>query len=99
MRDFTSEVMFRRNYIFETVKKAFERYGYAPIETPAMENIQTLTGKYGDEGDRLIFKVLNVPIKLQPVPVDPFNFLQIEQKQIMYGIGPSLSTSNVTFLQ
>ena len=59
MRDFTSEVMFRRNYIFETVKKAFERYGYAPIETPAMENIQILTGKYGDEGDRLIFKVLN----------------------------------------
>ncbi len=59
MRDFTSEVMFRRNYIFETVKSAFERYGYVPIQTPAMENIQTLTGKYGDEGDRLIFKVLN----------------------------------------
>ena len=59
MRDFGSEVMFRRNYIFETVKRAFECYGYAPIETPAMENIQTLTGKYGDEGDRLIFKVLN----------------------------------------
>lgn len=59
MRDFKSEVMFRRNYIFETVKKTFECYGYAPIETPAMENIQTLTGKYGDEGDRLIFKVLN----------------------------------------
>ena len=59
MRDFTSEVMFRRNYIFETVKTAFECYSYAPIETPAMENIGTLTGKYGDEGDRLIFKVLN----------------------------------------
>ena len=59
MRDFTSEVMFRRNYIFETVKSAFECYGYTPIETPAMENIGTLTGKYGDEGDRLIFKVLN----------------------------------------
>ena len=59
MRDFTPEVMFRRNYIFETVKSAFECYGYAPIETPAMENIGTLTGKYGDEGDRLIFKVLN----------------------------------------
>ena len=59
MRDFTSEVMFRRNYIFETVKLAFERYSYTPIETPAMENIETLTGKYGDEGDRLIFKILN----------------------------------------
>jgi len=59
MRDFTSEVMFRRNYIFETVRSAFECYGYAPIETPAMENIGSLTGKYGDEGDRLIFKVLD----------------------------------------
>ena len=58
-RDFTSKVMFRRNYIFNKVKSCFERYGYAPIETPAMENIETLTGKYGDEGDRLIFKVLN----------------------------------------
>jgi histidyl-tRNA synthetase len=59
MRDFTSVVMFRRNYIFEIVESAFKRYGYAPIETPAMENIGTLIGKYGDEGDRLIFKVLN----------------------------------------
>ncbi len=59
MRDFNSDIMLRRNYIFETVKKSFENYGYAPIETPAMENISTLSGKYGDEGDRLIFKVLN----------------------------------------
>ena len=59
MRDFNSDVMQKRNYIFETVKTVFECYGYAPIETPAMENINTLTGKYGDEGDRLIFKVLN----------------------------------------
>ena len=58
-RDFTSKVMFRRNYIFKKVKSCFERYGYAPIETPAMENIETLTGKYGGEGDRLIFKILN----------------------------------------
>ena len=58
-RDFTSKIMFRRNYIFNKVKSCFERYCYAPIETPAMENIETLTGKYGDEGDRLIFKVLN----------------------------------------
>ena len=59
MRDFNSDVMQKRNYIFKTVQSAFERYGYTPIETPAMENISTLTGKYGDEGDRLIFKVLN----------------------------------------
>ena len=56
MRDFTSAVMFRRNYIFETVKSAFERYGYAPIETPAMENISALTGKYGDEGTPIVEK-------------------------------------------
>jgi len=59
MRDFNSEVMQKRNYIFEIAQATFERYGYAPIETPAMENIGTLTGKYGEEGDRLIFKVLN----------------------------------------
>ena len=58
-RDFTSKVMFRRNYIFKKVRSCFERYGFAPIETPAMENIETLSGKYGQEGDRLIFKVLN----------------------------------------
>ena len=59
MRDFNSDVVQRRDYIFETVKTAFECYGYTPIQTPAMESIGTLTGKYGDEGDRLIFKVLN----------------------------------------
>jgi len=58
-RDFNSKVMFRRNYIFKKVRSCFERFGYSPIETPSMENIETLTGKYGDEGDRLIFKVLN----------------------------------------
>ena len=59
MRDFSPIVMFRRNYIFSVIKAAFEKYSFSPIETPAMENLQTLTGKYGDEGDRLIFKVLN----------------------------------------
>lgn len=59
MRDFSPSVMFRRNYIFSVVKSSFEKYGFSPIETPAMENLETLTGKYGDEGDRLIFKVLN----------------------------------------
>ena len=59
MRDFSPSVMFRRNYIFSVVKSTFEKYGFSPIETPAMENLDTLNGKYGDEGDRLIFKVLN----------------------------------------
>lgn len=58
-RDFAPEVMVRRNYIFSVIRSAFERYGYLPLETPSMENLSTLTGKYGEEGDQLIFKVLN----------------------------------------
>ena len=70
MRDFNSDVMQKRNYIFETVQSAFERYGYTPIETPAMENTETLTGKYGYEGDRLIFKVLNSGDYLSKADID-----------------------------
>lgn len=63
-RDFLPQVVQRRNYIFNTIKEVFEKYGYAPIETPAMENLETLTGKYGEEGDRLIFKILQRGDKL-----------------------------------
>lgn len=58
-RDFLPEVMIRREYIFDTIKKVFKKYGYAPIETPSLEKLSVLTGKYGEEGDRLIFKILN----------------------------------------
>ena len=58
-RDFGPRVMARRNWMFGVMRKAFERYGFLPIETPAMENLHTLTGKYGEEGDQLIFKILN----------------------------------------
>lgn len=58
-RDFAPEQMVRRNHIFDTIRSVFEAHGYQPIETPAMENLSTLLGKYGDEGDRLLFKVLN----------------------------------------
>ncbi len=58
-RDFSPEVMIKRNYIFDTIRQVFKLYGYQPIETPAMENLSTLMGKYGEEGDRLLFKVLN----------------------------------------
>ncbi len=58
-RDFSSEEMMKRNYIFDTIKKIYHKFGYLPIETPAMENNSVLLGKYGEEGDRLIFKVLN----------------------------------------
>src|SRR5690606_3709846 len=58
-RDFSSEVVRKRNYIFSTIRSVFELYGFEPLETPAMENIDTLMGKYGEEGDKLIFKILN----------------------------------------
>ncbi len=58
-RDFSPVEMQRRNYIFDTIKSVFRKYGYQQIETPAMENLSTLTGKYGDEGDKLIFRILN----------------------------------------
>ena len=58
-RDFLPEVMVRRNYIFDTIKSVFKRYGFQPIETPSMENLSTLLGKYGEEGDKLLFRILN----------------------------------------
>ena len=58
-RDFSPAVMLKRNYIIEVIKKAFKTFGFLPIETPSMENLSTLMGKYGEEGDRLIFKILN----------------------------------------
>src|SRR6187397_3282978 len=58
-RDFGPDVVRKRNYILTTIKAVFEVYGFEPLETPAMENLETLMGKYGDEGDKLIFKILN----------------------------------------
>ena len=58
-RDFGHEEMARRNYIFDTIRSVFRLYGFSQIETPAMENLSTLMGKYGDEGDKLLFKILN----------------------------------------
>lgn len=58
-RDFSPIEMARRNYIFDTIREAFRLYGYKQIETPAMENLSTLMGKYGEEGDKLLFKILN----------------------------------------
>lgn len=58
-RDFQPEVLRKRHFIIDTIKNQFELYGFAPLETPAFENIETLMGKYGDEGDKLIFKILN----------------------------------------
>ena len=59
MRDFSPEEMAKRNYIFNTIRQVYALYGFSQIETPAMETLQTLMGKYGEEGDKLLFKVLN----------------------------------------
>ena len=63
-RDFLPNTMAKRNYIFSTIRTVFEKYGFAPIETPTIEKTETLMGKYGEEGDRLIFRVLNLGDKL-----------------------------------
>lgn len=58
-RDFSPAEMAKRNYIFDTIRSVFRNYGYSQIETPSMENLSTLMGKYGEEGDKLLFKILN----------------------------------------
>src|SRR5215467_3249175 len=73
-RDFGPDVVRKRNYILNTIRNVFELYGFQPLETPAMENLETLMGKYGEEGDKLIFKILNNgldnPAKEQQVKED-----------------------------
>ncbi|TNE97379.1 MAG: histidine--tRNA ligase, partial [Deltaproteobacteria bacterium] len=58
-RDFSPAEVIKRQYLFDTIRKSFQKFGFMPLETPSMENLSVLTGKYGEEGDRLIFKILN----------------------------------------
>ena len=76
-RDFSPEIMLKRNYIMQVIKNAFQIFGYLPIETPSMENSSTLMGKYGEEGDRLIFKILNSGDYLKKVD------LNLDSKKMM----------------
>lgn len=69
MRDFSPAEKSRRDYIFDTIRGVFSRYGYQPLETPAMEKLDTLLGKYGDEGDRLLYRVLNSGDFLKGIPL------------------------------
>lgn len=92
-RDFSPIESARRQYIFNTIRKVFELHGYQPLETPAMENLQTLTGKYGEEGDRLIFKILNSGDFLKPLrttedlPEDSAKAIsQISEKALRYDL-------------
>ncbi len=75
-RDFSPQEMVKRNYIFDTIKQVFQRYGFLPIETPAMENLSTLMGKYGEEGDKLIFKILNSGNPFSELDNDDLNKIQ-----------------------
>ena len=72
-RDFGPQQMLVRNHIFSTIKSVFQSFGFAPLETPAMENLSVLTGKYGDEGDQLIYKVLNSGDFLSDVKPEDFS--------------------------
>ena len=72
-RDFGPEEMIKRTYIFDTIKSVFRTCGFQPLETPAMENLSTLLGKYGDEGDKLLFKILNSGDFLSGIPSEETN--------------------------
>ncbi|MGN0202768.1 MAG: histidine--tRNA ligase [Candidatus Cryptobacteroides sp.] len=77
-RDFGQQEMAERNYIFDTIRSVFKTYGYAQIDTPAMENLQTLLGKYGEEGDKLLFRILNSGDAFSGIDYDSFRCGDVE---------------------
>lgn len=82
-RDFGPVEMAKRNYIFDTIKSVYALYGFQQIETPAMETLHTLMGKYGEEGDQLLFKVLNSGDYLKKITdeeLDERNVLKLQTK-------------------
>lgn len=90
-RDFSPVEMIRRNYMFDTIRGVFRRYGFLPLETPAMENLSTLMGKYGEEGDKLLFKILNsgdFAAKVSPEELEASNTLaaKICEKGLRYDL-------------
>lgn len=97
-RDFTPIEMMRRNYIFSTIRKVFEKYAFLPIETPSMENLATLMGKYGEEGDRLLFKVLNSGDFKQNVDFESLNSTQLASKICEKGLRYDLTVPFARFV-
>lgn len=81
-RDFLPQEVARRNFIFNTIKSVFRKYGFQEIETPAIERLETLTGKYGDEGDKLLFKILNSGDYFKDVPADAMGNAQLATKYL-----------------
>jgi len=100
-RDFIPSEMANRNYIFDTIKKYFKRYGFSAIETPAMENLSTLMGKYGEEGDKLLFKILNSGdfiSKVRPELLQNPESLKITQKISEKGLRYDLTVPFARFV-
>jgi len=100
-RDFTPIEMVRRNYIFDTIRSVFKTYGYSPIETPAMENLSTLLGKYGEEGDKLLFKILNSGDffdKVDPNIIKPGNSNQLSLSLCEKGLRYDLTVPFARFV-
>jgi len=108
-RDFSPDVVRRRNYIFNVIRGIFEKYGFQPLETPALENLSVLTGKYGEEGDKLLFKILNSGDFLKGVKVssEKLNYRkltpEISEKGLRYDLTVplaryvSMNLNEVTF--
>ena len=88
-RDFSPEEVRKRNYIVQKIQEAFQRYGFQPIETPSFERTETLMGKYGEEADRLIFRILDAGDFLKEVPQEIFQE-QNSQKMVSYISGKAL---------
>lgn len=100
-RDYSPEIMVKRNYIFDTIKSVFKLYGYMPLETPAMENLSTLMGKYGEEGDKLLFKILNSGDFLAAVPGEELlslNSLKLTNKIAEKGLRYDLTVPFARFV-
>ncbi len=101
-RDFGPVEMARRNYIFDTIRSVFRLYGFAPIETPAMENLSTLMGKYGEEGDKLLFKILNSGDYLRGVDAEQLgkedNYIKLTSKISEKGLRYDLTVPFARFV-
>ncbi|QLG43887.1 histidine--tRNA ligase [Costertonia aggregata] len=96
-RDFSPSEVVKRNYIFDTVKRHFKTFGFQPIETPSFENSDTLLGKYGDEGDRLIFKILDSGDYLSKIKriVSDTDFFVSFQKEVIEKLKPKIDSLNI----
>lgn len=100
-RDFSPEQMAKRNYIFDTIKQVYSLYGFQQIETPAMENLSTLMGKYGEEGDKLLFKILNSGDFIKDVPdqmLDGRDSLHLTSKICEKGLRYDLTVTFARFV-